>query len=70
MLAHLIQCRPIDLAEGWDVAGDQKGGVIAKISCRCGDNDTSKEISYALQTPDIRQTCSEGDRLCDAACAR
>ena len=67
-LAQLIQCRPIDLAEGWNAAGDTEGGVIAKIVCRCDATDSSKDISYALQTPDIRQTCSDVDRLCVAVC--
>ena len=68
ILAHLVQCRPIDLSEGWDLGKNQTGEVIAKIVCQCGTSEDLKQTSYVLQTSDIRQTCSEGDRLCDSVC--
>jgi len=68
VLATLMQCRPIDLSEGWSFATDQ-GGVIAKVVCQCSESGDSKQASYVMQTQDVRQTCSEGNRLCESVCS-
>ncbi len=68
LAVHLLQCRPIDLAEGWATSQDSNGGVVAKIVCQCDNQPDAIPASYVLQTQDIRQTCSEGDQLCVSPC--